>query len=168
MCIRDSTTQSSLAFLFCEQKRDGDAISIGTMSSGTSPDPGRAGETEAAVQDALRRYMEHAPLPFAITRGAQHNLAYANAPFCQLAGIADGGSLGDPITSVFAGSEKNSLSVLLDRAFRGVTAVRDEHVYTSRADGTVWRCTAWPVVDSHGTVSYTHLRAHETPEHLVC
>jgi signal transduction histidine kinase len=120
------------------------------MSSGTSPDPGRAGETEAAVQDALRRYMEHAPLPFAITRGAQHNLAYANAPFCQLAGIADGGSLGDPITSVFAGSEKNSLSVLLDRAFRGVTAVRDEHVYTSRADGTVWRCTAWPVVDSHG------------------
>jgi signal transduction histidine kinase len=94
--------------------------------------------------------MEHAPLPFAITRGVQHNLAYANAPFCHLAGIGDCASLGDPITSAFAGSERNSLNVLLNRAYSGVDAVRDEHVYTSRADGTTWRCTAWPVVDNHG------------------
>jgi signal transduction histidine kinase len=94
--------------------------------------------------------MEHAPLPFAITRGVQHNLAYANAPFCQLAGISDCATLGAPIMSAFAGSERNSLNMLLNRAYDGVTAVRDEHVYTSHADGTVWRCTAWPVVDNHG------------------
>ncbi|HUQ18248.1 MAG TPA: HAMP domain-containing sensor histidine kinase [Gemmatimonadaceae bacterium] len=120
------------------------------MSSRIPPRPPETAVNEASVQNALRRYMEHAPLPFAVTRGVDHNLAYANAPFCHLAGIGDGRSLGDPITSAFAGSERNALNVLLDRAFRDGAAVRDEEVYTSRAEGTVWRCTAWPVVDDHG------------------
>src|SRR5674536_385424 len=30
------------------------------------------------------------------------------------------------------------------------------------------RCSATGRASARGTVSYTHLRAHETPEHLVC
>ena len=33
--------------------------------------------------------------------------------------------------------------------------------YDDIRDGTKW-------IGTDGSVSYTHLRAHETPEHLVC
>lgn len=120
------------------------------MNSGRRPAIWDAYEAELSVQGALRRYMEQAPLPFAITRGAAHTLVYANASFCRLAGFADGGALGDPIANAFTGSEAGALSALLDRAFRDGVALRDERVDTSRAAGTNWRCTVWPVIDDHG------------------
>jgi signal transduction histidine kinase len=120
------------------------------MDSGTRPDIRDAREADLSVQGALRRYMEQAPLPFAITRGAAHTLAYANASFCRLAGVADGGALGDPIGKAFTGIETSALSALLDRAFRDGVALRDERVETLRAGGTSWRCTVWPVIDDDG------------------
>ncbi|HEY3258124.1 MAG TPA: PAS domain-containing protein, partial [Gemmatimonadaceae bacterium] len=120
------------------------------MDSRTRPHIWDAREAELSVQGALRRYMEQAPLPVAITRGAAHTLVYANASFCRLAGVADGGGLGDPIAKAFAGIETSAFSALLDRAFRDGVALRDERVETLRAGGTSWRCTVWPVIDDYG------------------
>jgi hypothetical protein len=61
--------------------------------------------TELSIQKALRRCMQQAPLPFAITRGADHRLVYANSAFCRLAGIANGNALGVPIAETFSGAE---------------------------------------------------------------
>lgn len=120
------------------------------MGSGTRRATGEAREAELSVQDAFRQYMEKAPLPFAITRGAMHKLVYANAAFYRLAGVADHEALGDPIADVFTGSEKNTLSALLNRTFRDGVALRDRRVETSREGGTSWRCTVWPVIDHDG------------------
>ena len=120
------------------------------MNSGSRPAIWDARGAELSIQGAFRRYMEQAPLPFAITRGAAHTLVYANASFCRLAGVADGGALGDPIANALTGSETSALSALLDRAFRDGVALRDERVDTSRAGGTSWRCTVWPVIDDYG------------------
>ena len=49
---------------------------------------GTGRETELSIQEALRRCVQQAPLPFAITRGAEHTLVYANSAFCRLAGVA--------------------------------------------------------------------------------
>jgi signal transduction histidine kinase len=120
------------------------------MESGTRPAIWEAHAAELSVEEALRQYMEQAPLPFAITRGAAHRLVYANASFCRMAGVADGGALGHAIANAFTGSEASALGALLDRAFRDGVALRDEPVYTSRAGGTSWRCTIWPVIDDYG------------------
>jgi len=121
------------------------------MNSGTESAIRDGREADLSVQQALRRYMEQAPVPFAITRGAVHRLVYANASFCSLAGLAEGdGALGDPIANAFTGSETSALSSLLDRAFREGVTLRDERIYTSRAGGTTWGCTVWPVMGENG------------------
>jgi signal transduction histidine kinase len=94
--------------------------------------------------------MQQAPLPFAITRGAAHTLVYANAAFCRLAGVADGGALGIPIVDVFRRRGPGALISLLDRAFRAGVAVSDERVDTSSGAETSLMCTAWPIFDDHG------------------
>ena len=120
------------------------------MDSGTRPDIRNARDGELSVGEALRRYMQQAPVPFAITRGAAHTLVYANESFCRLAGVADGGALGDPIAHAFTGRETGALSALLDRVFRDAVALHDERVDTSRTGGPSWRCTVWPVIDDLG------------------
>ena len=120
------------------------------MGSGTRRATREAREAELSLQDAFRQYMEKAPLPFAITRGVTHKLVYANPAFYRLAGVADHEALGDPIADVFTGSEKNTLSALLDQAFRDDVALRDRRVETSRDGGASWRCTVWPVIDHDG------------------
>src|SRR5687768_15249896 len=94
--------------------------------------------------------MQQAPLPFAITRGPAHMLVYANAAFCRLAGVADGGALGIPIVDVFRRGGTSALIALLDRAFRVGVALRDEPVHTSSGAETSLMCTAWPIIDDHG------------------
>jgi PAS domain-containing protein len=62
------------------------------MDSERRPATPRA--TKFSIQEALRRFIQQAPLPFAITRGAEHTLVYVNAAFCRLAGIANGDAPG--------------------------------------------------------------------------
>src|SRR5678815_891240 len=54
-------------------------------------------------------------------------------------------------------------------AVLGVSTV-DVPVVQYRATGQTWDeiRSSWGDRDFPGSVSYTHLRAHETPEHLVC
>jgi signal transduction histidine kinase len=107
-------------------------------------------EADALVQRALHRYMEYAPVPFAITRGAAHTLVYANDAFCRLAGVVSGDALGLPITNAFNPSRARVLNAVLDRAFRDRVALRDEPVDAIGVQAKGWTCTAWPIIDAVG------------------
>ena len=108
--------------------------------------PAPAPATELSIQTALRRTMQQAPLPFAITRGAENTLVYANSAFCRLAGVVNGDALGTPIGSVFAEPEGRSLSAILDRAFRDGVEVLDERVDAASERASGWQCSVWPVI----------------------
>ena len=87
--------------------------------------PAAARGTELSIQEALRRYMQQAPLPFAITRGAEHSLVYANSAFRRLAGVAIGEVLGAPIATMFTATEGRALRPILNRAFQGGVELLD-------------------------------------------
>jgi len=94
--------------------------------------------------------MQQAPLPFAITRGAEHRLVYANSAFCRLAGIANGNALGVPIVGAFTGAEGRRLSGILDRAFRDGVELLDEALDPSGENASDILCSVWPVIAENG------------------
>ena len=94
--------------------------------------------------------MQQAPLPFAITRGADHRLVYANLAFCRLAGIANGNALGVPIGGTFTGTEGRSLDAILDRAFRDGVELLDEALNPSGEKASDVLCSVWPVIAKDG------------------
>ncbi|MEO8194488.1 MAG: HAMP domain-containing sensor histidine kinase [Gemmatimonadales bacterium] len=114
--------------------------------------PARSGDLKAglSVQKALHRYMEQAPLPFAITRGAGHTLVYANAAFCHVAGLSGNKALGAPITGAFTGTAGKALAAILDQAFLGAAPRVDARIQRERDGETSWKCAVWPVVASDG------------------
>jgi signal transduction histidine kinase len=106
--------------------------------------------TELSIQKALRRCMEQAPLPFAITRGNDHKLVYANSAFCRLAGIANGDALGAPIAAAFTGMEGRALGGILDRAFRNGAELLDEALDAASENASAVMCSVWPVIAKDG------------------
>src|SRR5579859_6460197 len=107
---------------------------------------GDARDTELSIQEALRRWMLQAPLPFAVTRGAEHTLVYANSAFRRLADIPNGDALGAPLPAVFHASARVALGELLDRAFRDGVDFLDERIAAPDERGSGWRCSVWPVI----------------------
>ena len=99
-----------------------------------------------SVQEAMRR----SPLPFAITRGAEHTVFYANPAFYRLAGIANVDAPAVPIATVFTGAEGGALSALLDRAFRDGVSLLDEGIDALSERASTWRCSVWPVIADDG------------------
>src|SRR5678815_2788536 len=66
--------------------------------------------------------------------------------------------------NVRAGQEIVSLQTVgISKAYKGRFVVRDVNVEVSQGE-----VVGLLGPNGAGTVSYTHLRAHETPEHLVC
>jgi len=112
--------------------------------------PGAPRETELSIQKALRRCMQQAPLPFAITRGYDHKLVYANSAFCRLAGIANGDALGAPIAAAFTGTEGRALGGILDRAFRNASELLDEALDPASENLSDIMCSVWPVIAKDG------------------
>jgi signal transduction histidine kinase len=114
--------------------------------------PAAAYATESSIQEALRRCMQQAPLPFAITKGAEHALVYANSAFSRLAGLTNGDALGKPIATVFPEPERPVLTAILDRAFGDGVELLDEPIDVSReaASGSGIHCSVWPVIDDDG------------------
>ncbi|MEP6905758.1 MAG: ATP-binding protein [Gemmatimonadales bacterium] len=106
--------------------------------------------TEVSVQEALRRYMEQAPRPFAVTRGADHTLVYANAAFCRLVSVAGTAALGSAVTTVFPADEGQGLHALLDRAYRGGIDLLDERIQSSSGRAKDWNFSVWPAVSDKG------------------
>jgi signal transduction histidine kinase len=124
--------------------------------------PAPAPVTELSIQTALRRTMQQAPLPFAITWGAENALVYANSAFCRLAGVVNGDALGAPIDSAFAEPEGRALSAILDRAFRDGVELLDERVddVSQRASG--WQCSVWPVIAHDGRTEALGIEIRES------
>ena len=113
---------------------------------------------EISVQEAMRR----SPLPFAITRGAERTLVYANSAFSRLAGIAKGETPGVPIATVFTGTEGGALSALLDRAARDGVELLDERIDASSERASGWQCSVWPVITDDGRAEALGIEIRES------
>jgi signal transduction histidine kinase len=124
----------------------------------------RSGEraTELSLQEALRRCMQQAPLPFAISRGAAHTVVYTNSAFCLLAGVANGGAIGAPIANPFVATEGRALTAILDRAFRQGIEILDERIDTSTERAGGWQCSVWPVITEDGRVEALGIQIRES------
>jgi signal transduction histidine kinase/PAS domain-containing protein len=128
-------------------------------------EPATPGATRFSVQEALQRYMQQAPLPFAITRGREHTLAYANEAFCHLAGVGNGDALGAPIATAFAATEGRALSSILDRAFRDGVELLDQRIDAQREGASEWQCSVWPVIAGDGRAESLGIQIREsTPQ----
>lgn len=121
----------------------------------------RARATEVSIQEALRRYIQDAALPFAITRGPEHTIAYANSAFRRLAPAAIGQPIGESVADKFDASELSQLRVILDRALHAGVELIDERldVAGSRADG--WQVNVWPVVGDDGQTEVLGIEIRE-------
>jgi signal transduction histidine kinase len=116
--------------------------------------------TKLSIQEALRRCMQQAPLPFAITRGAEHSLVYANSAFTRLAG-AKGKSLGTSIAAAFTAPEGRGLRAILDRAFREGVEL-DEHLGAPGGRPSEWQCSVWPVIGTNGHAEALGIQIRES------
>ena len=103
-------------------------------------------ESSPSIQEALRHCVQQAPLPFAVTRGEDHTLAYANSAFTRLAGVPSGAIIGTPIASVFRSGWGRELHALLDRAYRDGMELLDEPIRAPRGEANDWHCSVWPVI----------------------
>ena len=126
------------------------------MKSRKRPPAARA--IRFSVQEAMRR----SPLPFGITRGAEHKLVYANAALCRLAGIADRESPRVPIATVFTGAEGRALSALLDRTSRDRVELLDERIDVSSEGASRWQCNVWPVIADNRRVKALAIEIRES------
>ena len=104
---------------------------------------------ELSLQEALRRCMQQAPLPFAITGGAEHMLAYANPAFCRLVGVGNGDPLGVPIDTLFTATG-GTLRSILDRALRDGVEILDERIDASSETASDSHFSVWPVIADNG------------------
>lgn len=113
----------------------------------------RVGDRAAseAVEVALHRYLAHAPLPFVITRGPQHVLAYANGAFWKLPGLDRECGIGASIVGAFP-SGGAEFADLLDRAYADSTELLDVRVDLSASGRGTYFCSVWPVIaEDHAT-----------------
>ena len=124
--------------------------------------PAAARMTELSLQEALRRCMQQAPLPFAITRGAENAVVYANSAFCRLAGVVNGNALGAPIGSLFTAPEGRALSAILDRAFRDGIELLDERLDAASERASGWKCSVWPVIAHDGRTEALGIEIRES------
>jgi signal transduction histidine kinase len=117
---------------------------------------------EPSVQQTLGRFIQQAPLAFAITRGEEHIVAYAHSAFRRLAGISTADALGASLTTVFTGSEGGALNTILDRVFRDGIELLDERIDPSSERASGWRCTVWPVIADSGKVEAIGIEIRES------
>jgi len=115
-----------------------------------------------ATRFSVQEVMQRSPLPFAITRGTERRLVYANSAFCRLAGITNGETPGVPIATVFTGTEGGALSALLDRAFRDGVELLDERIETSSERASGWQCSVWPVITDDGKAEALGIEIRES------
>jgi len=106
----------------------------------------------------LRGSIQQSPLPFALTRGPEHTLVYANSAFGRLTGVAIGAALGTPIATAFAGPVGPALSAILDRTARDGVELLDQRVEGE----TALLCSVWPVIADKGSVEALAIEIRES------
>ena len=94
--------------------------------------------------------MQQAPLPFAVTRGEKHALAYANAAFCDLAGISPADAKGARVAAAVPAPQRRALSAILDRAFHDSAEILDARIPAPGQGAKDWLCSVWPVIADDG------------------
>jgi signal transduction histidine kinase len=106
----------------------------------------------------LRGSIQQSPLPFALTRGPEHTLVYANSAFGRLTGVTVRDALNAPIATAFPGAVGPALSAILDRtAHDGVKSL------DQRVEGeTAWLCSVWPVIADKGSVEALAIEIRES------
>jgi signal transduction histidine kinase len=127
---------------------------------------GKARSTEFSIQAALRDYMRHTALPFAITVGSPHTLVYANPAFCHVASIVNSDGLNAPITDLFAAPERKGLKKVLDRSFHDCVEILDAVLEESSEKARGWQYSIWPVIgaDGHAEALGIEIREQSKPE----
>ena len=134
------------------------------MALGARRAAGVTGAAELSIQAALRAYMQQAPLAFAITRGSEHTVAYANPAFYRLVGAAVDSPIGAPIAAAFAATEGQAMSGILDRAFRHRVNVVDQRIPAATGRGRDWNVSAWPVIAKDGRTETLGIEIRESSE----
>lgn len=94
--------------------------------------------------------MEHLPSAFAVTRGQEHTLVYANVAFRKLVTLDGELASGASISSLFSSDDGRALLPLLDRAFRTRVVSRNRSLQSLGAPSQSLRCTVWPDVNAEG------------------
>ena len=105
---------------------------------------------EPSIRDALLRYTDQAPVAFAITRGADHRLVYANTAFCGLTRIAGGDAAGIAIAAAFGGATGLNIGAKLDRSFRDGVELTDVGIQGLDESGPGLLLSVWPVIGDDG------------------
>ncbi|MGH7446950.1 MAG: GAF domain-containing protein, partial [Longimicrobiales bacterium] len=99
---------------------------------------------------SFERYMDHLPAAFAVTRGADHTLIYANDAFRRLTAQEGEMALDRPFTDAFRGTARYGLNDVLDRALRGGRVIRDHRINPVDNLGSALRCSVWPGLGGDG------------------
>lgn len=99
---------------------------------------------ESSGVGSFSRYMEGIAAAFAVTRGEEHTLVYANAAFRRLTGVTGELQIGSPITDAFTGPNGVELRALLDRVIQTGVVARDQRIDPGGDDALVWCCNVWP------------------------
>lgn len=111
---------------------------------------------------AFQPRMEYFAAAFAVTRGAEHTLVYANATFRRFLGAAETTAFGHPLAHAFAGRDTALLTQVLDRAFHSGIATRDQSIEPLRDGSPNWYCTVWPEVNQEGRTEHLLIELRET------
>ena len=121
-------------------------------------------DAEVSAAGSFERHMDHLPAAFALTRGRQHALVYANAAFRTL--VAPNGELrlGSPIADAFAKRDPAGLTALLDGAFRTGGVSRNCRIGPQDASALPLRCTVWPDVNRNGEPKHLVIELHAATE----
>lgn len=108
------------------------------------------------------RYMEGLSTAFAVTRGEEHSLVYANAAFRRLTGANGEVTIGCPLAGALSGPNTIALNALLDRVARTGVMARDERIDASDAGDPAWCFTVWPGAGNHGESGHLVIELRET------
>jgi signal transduction histidine kinase len=127
---------------------------VSSRSSGSPP-------TEPSIQEALSRYIEDAALPFAITRGHGHTIAYANRAFIRLGATAIGQPIGASIADKLHASEVSRFIVILDQAWQDGVDLCDQRLDVGGASG--WYVNVWPVIGGDGKAEALGIEIRDPP-----
>jgi signal transduction histidine kinase len=106
--------------------------------------------------------MEQLTAAFAVTRGADHTLMYANAAFRFIVGGAGVTTLGRPFAQAFAGRSVDELAGVLDRVFVNGVVVRDHRIDPGDRGTPGWCCSVWPEMNQEGRPENLLIELRET------
>lgn len=107
-------------------------------------------DAEFSTRGSFERYLGRVPAAFAVTRGAQHTLVYANAAFQKLITSAGEPLFGRPMADAFPKRDRTGLTAVLDRAFRTGAVARNRPIKAVDEREPPLSCTVWPDVNESG------------------